>query len=274
LLIASWVQAGDIDDLAASSCELEQQYLSQKNSPTVNIKAQDWSCFTSLDQIESQSVLPIDVRNEDARSKQSIFGALLVDLEQVNSKRIFKEKNILLLTDGFSRIKPAQVCSELKINGFKQPKILTGGIREWLLRGGKPDTQPPSYELEFIQAQQLLIEALSNNVTLITFNKLDHELASSLSDQAFILDYTKKAKFLDRFLKITETHSKGGLYPIVIIGSEQDYRSLKVNVFSDGLPISAFYLKGGLKAIERQIEVTEIVSKSRNSIPNRYRCNG
>lgn len=79
--------------------------------------------------------VPVDVRHAADYEVFRIDGALNVSVSELRTKPFLQGKTIVLIGNGKAERELYVACAELKTQGFKQVKVLRGGMPSWLLHG-------------------------------------------------------------------------------------------------------------------------------------------
>ena len=91
------------------------------------------------DSIKQRSpIILIDTRSKEKFEKARIPGSLHMELYSIKTKGFLKEKDVVIVDDGFRLFAPLNECIRLKKEaGFKSVRVLYGGIQTWIDCGGK-----------------------------------------------------------------------------------------------------------------------------------------
>ncbi len=83
-------------------------------------------------------IILIDTRSKEKFEKARIPGSLHMELYSIKTKGFLKEKDVVIVDDGFRLFAPLNECIRLKKEaGFKSVHVLYGGIQAWIDSGGK-----------------------------------------------------------------------------------------------------------------------------------------
>jgi rhodanese-related sulfurtransferase len=97
----------------------------------------DPDCAITLEQLSASLQQPdtvlVDVRAKAAFDTMRINGAINMQAAEIRTKRYLSNKTIVLLGDGKAEQDLYALCGELKSAGFKQAKVLRGGVMAWIL---------------------------------------------------------------------------------------------------------------------------------------------
>jgi rhodanese-related sulfurtransferase len=99
----------------------------------------DLACRLGVDQWarlagEPQTTL-VDVRSAPERELATIDGALQVSAAELARKPFLKDKTLVLLGNGKAERELYAACSTLKASGFRDVRVLQGGMPAWLGSG-------------------------------------------------------------------------------------------------------------------------------------------
>lgn len=89
------------------------------------------------------NTLFIDVRNSHTFNEKHIPNSINIPLQLTATKAFLKNKDVILVGNGWNEPSLIQKCIQLKTKGFKSVKVLTGGIISWF----KSDMTLPKFYL-------------------------------------------------------------------------------------------------------------------------------
>jgi rhodanese-related sulfurtransferase len=150
---------------AAGSCTAKTSHeakLTQKTQMAV-VKP-DLSCpiepREAAHLLKSSNAVLIDTRRSVDFVNFHIDGAMNLNPAEVRSKSFLRSKSVVLIGNGIGERELYIECSRLKSNGFKQTRVLQGGMPAWLASGLDVNGQPPNPEqLARLTPSDLLIES-------------------------------------------------------------------------------------------------------------------
>lgn len=262
----SFAYSGSNGEQAEPYCSVSEKYLEKHgelNQESYHLN-KDFSCLTDLATLRDDlsSYQKIDIRTS-SRSFDEIDDAWRMTVRELQSSRALRDRSLLLLDNGFSRVNAAKDCASLKKSGYTDVKILVGGVDTWRAENqqryrnsfGAPKT---------VTARQFLHEYFNGNLVLIAENEqLAHELASlGLSEKPHVADTGGLS-----VSEIIADRSGGGYYPVVYIGSMSSIpieHPERIN--------NLYFVEGSTGAIAFEIAQSRWINANRTDIPRRYRC--
>lgn len=185
------------DDLVEKTPALSQRTL---------FKA-DLNCAITLEQLlnmfsKSSEPVFVDLRSKSDFMRSHIDGSLSMSSSELRTKSFLRNKLVVLLGDGKAEAELYELCSELKNSGFKQTKVLKGGIGTWILDKRPVSGITPDYiDLSSLTAAELFQESKSINSVILTWgngakllNVLPSESIALPDGENAIRDYLQKSK--------------------------------------------------------------------------------
>jgi rhodanese-related sulfurtransferase len=136
---------------AGGSCRKED-YAANSTAVVSRKRSADPSCAITLAHLSSSLGKPetvlVDIRQKMAFDKNHIDGAINLGTSEVRTKHYLLNKFVVLVGDGKTDQDLYELCSELKGAGFKQTRVLRGGMLAWVLEN-KPVTGAVPSLLDF-----------------------------------------------------------------------------------------------------------------------------
>ena len=122
---------------AGMACRKEDFADKPQGAAAPPLRKSDPGCAITLEQLSSSLGKPdtvmIDTRAKAAFDTSHIDGAVNFSSAELRTKRYLADKRVVLLGDGKRDQDLYELCSELKAAGFKQTRVLRGGMLAWLL---------------------------------------------------------------------------------------------------------------------------------------------
>lgn len=119
-----------------------------------------------------QDLALIDLRSASSRRELRIPGALDYPLYALKTKSYLKNRAVLLSGDGFHRLELERGCLELRQKGFKEVKVLKGGIQRWAAAGGRVEgPKKVLSEVQTLSAADVYTEMAGRGLLLIDVSK-------------------------------------------------------------------------------------------------------
>lgn len=244
--------ASSVAESNAKECSAPKSYTSQLNSALFLNKAnQDFSCLVDYASISSQKnqYQLVDVRQLPATS---VVDAWIIPFDDLKHKSFLKNRHLLLLDDGFSRVDAAQNCFLLKKKGFQNTKILVGGADLWShLKAGK---NKPRYENR-VDAKKLLIEYFNGSIHLIASSA---QVVDKLQSLGFPLSVINK---IDKYVSITDVviqKAVSGMDAVIYISEDG-----KIPSDPHGQIYNLYVLEGGVESLAYEMTKQRAIEQAR-----------
>ena len=173
---------------AASECKRQDAAPQTEPKPTkVDTVRPDLSCAIAPTELSVLLKRPdtvlADIRPAADYAAYHINGAMNLTAPALRSKRFLKTKTVVLIGDGLVERELYADCARLKASGFKQTKVLRGGLPVWLSSGQAVLGRPPdTTKTALLGPVELWAEArFDANLMLVAANRKDllHELPSA-----------------------------------------------------------------------------------------------
>lgn len=87
------------------------------------------SCEISFEELQATPRTIIDIRDSNTYAKVSLLGALNLPVSSLRHRQFLKSQAIVLIDDGKTPSALVRACGELKVQGFIDIRVLTGGLR-------------------------------------------------------------------------------------------------------------------------------------------------
>ena len=139
--------------------------------------APDLSCALSAAELSPGRKPPntvfIDTRSMSEYDQFRIDGALRMSVSELRSKSYLRGKRIVLIGDGKAERELYVACAELKHRGFKQVRMLRGGMASWLVEQQPVVGRAPAPDrIVRLNAAELWMESrFDRNVVLLADNQ-------------------------------------------------------------------------------------------------------
>lgn len=264
--VMSGAQADDGPSGNDVACLAEQAYLKQQNKLQGNSysTSRDYSCLVDFPSLSDPSEYQlVDVRK--VQSPTSLVPDVWhLSINELRHNQSLKNKQLLLLTDGFSRVQAAENCARLKSAGYADINILVGGADAWMANTGRRYINTHSGQ-KLISPQKMIYEYLNGNLVLVAGSDT---VAQYLNDLGFDDVYTAPPDDgTAKLLEIITDSSGGGYYPVVMVGDES-FSAAATPVEAHNL----YVLDSPAYSIERELAKNQWINAKRNSVPRRYLC--
>jgi rhodanese-related sulfurtransferase len=214
--------------------------------------------------LREKKITLIDVRLPAAFDQYHIAGSLNIPLHAIKTKTYLKTKPIVLVNEGYVLGPLAAACESLNAAGFKA-SVMAGGLVAWKAIGGSLAGEPFAQSaMNRISPQLLLQEINSAHDVMIDASQASDPLTKTLMPDAMPVSFQTIRKEngpaeLGRILR--ERASSDPFARLVVFtttGSENDHIQRRLS--QAGIH-QAFFLEGGLKALEQHLENIQLARR-------------
>jgi len=243
------VSSGQCTPAASSLAELKKQF----SFPRIQ---QDFSCFTDIPSLGKSlsSYQLVDMRKPKSRDSGSVTNAWAMELNELSHKSFLKNKNLLLLGEGFSRVNGAHACSTLRKEGFTKVKILIGGVDAW---AAHTTSKRKVAEGRLVQPQDFIYEYFNGKLVVIASS---NEVSSRLRELRIGDVYALKTSDTKEITNAAVSQSGNGFDPVVIVGDD----NINLDVPFDVYP-NLYKLAGGVGGLAQQMNLNLLAEHNRST---------
>lgn len=252
--LSVWLLISMLGDLAYSQeCPATSDYLSDlKRFESALRKDLDYSCLTDYPSISKKikTYQLIDIRPV---VNSAIEHAWTIPVDELKHKHFLRDRSLLLLGHGFSRVSLASDCAVLKKAGFINVKMLVGGEPQWRqVSTRKNSVQSP----QAVSARDLIVEYFNGRVSIISASSQVSEKLKKIGITRF---NTLERNQFSAVSDLVVSTSNGGFDPVVYIGDPQSHLDFNKQHSMPNL----YQLQGGVDALAAQLSSDALVEASR-----------
>lgn len=241
--------SGQCTPPASSLAQLKKQF----SFPRLE---QDFSCFTDIPSLGKSlsSYQLVDMRKPKSRDSGSVTNAWTMELNELSHKSFLKNKNLLLLGEGFSRVNGAYACNTLRKQDFTKVKILIGGVDAW---AAHTVSKNKAAESRLVQPQDFIYEYFNGKLVVIASS---NEISSRLHELGLSNVYALKTSDLKEITNVAVSQSANGFDPVVIVGDD----NINLDVSFDVYP-NLYKLVGGVGGLAQQMNLNLLAEHNRSA---------
>ncbi len=252
---------------------------SQLSLPHGNSKKRDRSLIFPVKQLlddfrHNKSIVLIDVRKEENFSTVRVPGSINIPLYAVKTKKILKDKTVILLNEGYNYDSLENECKKLQENGFSA-KILEGGLTYWRDMGGVIEGDFFAQDvLNKIPPQAFFADRDYDDWLVVNVEKKGDAADDDSISFAAHIPYTDTNKdFATEIERMIEQRQSNGLpYLLIVDDNGENYSAIK-QVLHKAKIANVYYLQGGLQEYKNFLQdQTSLLSPSRKSIKKCESC--
>lgn len=226
-------------------------------------KSKTHKCTISVRSLKNttspQAPLFVDVRDKRFFNKKYISGSINVPLTLIHTKTFLKNKNVILIGNGWNEPSLTEKCGQLKDQGFTSVKVLAGGIFSWFKHQKKTSKRTlislTAHEFFSLKMEKkfvpvvILDKALSPSTRKEVTTMLAHAKLYSLKT-------TKR-----QLLKGLHRLGKGGNH-IVIFSDTNPIVDAALNDYLNKPLRKVYYFEGGFNAYKQVYELNKLTAVS------------
>ena len=191
------------------------------------------------------NTLFIDVRNKQIFSKKHIPGSINIPLQLISTKAFLKNKNVILIGNGWNESSLIQKSMQLKTKGFKSVKVLTGGIISWFKKNNDLSKRTlislTSKEFFNVDIEKKFIPVVILNENVST--KLNKQIAEILPHARIMSRKQTNKQLLSNIKRIGK-----GNNPIVIFSNTAPVIDKTINDYLRKPLRKIYFFEGGFDA--------------------------
>lgn len=258
---------------AAGMACLNENYVSTPKATTPRaVKGPDFSCVITLEQLSRSSgqsdIVLIDTRPKAEFDKSHIESAVNFTAAELRTKRYLLNKSLILIGDGKTDHDLFEVCGELKDAGFKQSKVLRGGMLSWMA-DSRSVVGTASHITDFsrLNAGELYRQSkLADNfiVSLSSMHVLADVLPTAINAPT---DDLETLRGLIRSRKKTKRQQN-----VVLIADERFDMNLLTELIKSARPDPLLFYSGSETAYRQFLRVQNAMWAKHAKGPNRPSC--
>ena len=232
----------------------------------------DLSCAISPTElsvlIARPDTLIADVRPEPDYALFHLQGAINLTASALRTKNFLKIKTVVLIGSGLTERELYADCARLKANGFRQAKVLSGGLPAWLSSGRAVSGRlPDASKLGLLSPPELWAEARFNaNLVLLTANRSDlmPEFPSAVAIPDASLGAIQAA--------INKRGRKTPLASVVLVTADDKVAAYLPNLRQAIQPIPLLAFTDSAEAYTRQLAQLQAVWDAQARGPKKPKC--
>lgn len=245
------------------------------NSPSVtdNSARCEESVSASLGNLTAPNTILIDVREAKYYNLFHIEHSLNIKPHQIATKSYLKNKNVILIGNGYHQTSLHKKCRALKQSGFVSVSVLKGGVQAFVRNNRvKIDGNEVNQSLYYLTPQDMLDitkpeEYLLVNITGQKDDRLKVYLPRVVTTSGQVNSKPQQKEIL------TIINKKPKISNLLIVGADNfQYPALyKLNQMDSNKTI--FFLKGGLSELTRfEKNIKAILGKKEFTLSNIKGC--
>lgn len=273
-LLVLWVsfptKAAEGDDAVVPECKVEADYLDQAAATArPRDKNESFSCFRAVDEIPPDHFLIVDVRPSDLYRKAHIPGSVNLSPDQLMNTAALQKRRVLVVDQGFSRTRMAELCARAGDHHFDNLTVLAGGVAAWSAAGARMQGDPGAIaRLPEIEADAFFTELARQRVSILVDEDEAEAMLSVIGDDAALHRLSSDAPLESQLARLFTSGGYDAFFPLVYIGSRPDVKAFarkhrSIHVLE-------------LSPQELRTNHSQLLASAsqRSRIPARYRCGG
>ncbi len=272
LLVFCSVAVADIESRQVKRvqpiCLATDKYPEETKSTNITSRAKvDLSCLIDLAAAKGQRkpFQLIDIRPKAKAENSPIFDALPISINALPYKSFLKNRSILLLADGFSRVKLGYACARLKKAGFTNVKALVDGARVWSVNNPSKKQVDQSFRKKGVSPRDFSYEYKNGKVITVALGEKTATKLGSIGILSHNLYALKEKEITNKIIELVKT--SGGYYPIVLV----DRSAAVLNSRLQSIP-NLYYLSEGIDSLIAYTQEKKWINYNRTTGPHRKQC--
>jgi rhodanese-related sulfurtransferase len=235
----------------------------------------DLGCAISVAELQSLLRRPgaalIDLRSAGDHQVFHIEGALNLNRSDLHSKPYWRGKAVVLIADGKAERELYRECARLKQSGYKEVRVLRGGMPLWLAHSLPVTGRAPSaQQLARLSAAEFWMES-QNPDNLIALGKEQNALQGDLSFSVVLPQTTGEA--IKVLLERRRKELKGAPLASVVLAAapavtDEQIQRLQLAV----MPVPLLVYAGNRDVFVRQLAVQKAIWTAQARGPKQPGC--
>ncbi len=195
----------------------------------------------------------IDVRSQQEYEKFHIPNSMNLPLYSIKSRVYLKDKLLVLVDEGYSHKHLYEACLSLRDQGFKNVKVLEGGLRSWWRYGKLEGNEKAIKDMKTLSSNQF--ETGKNEriwKIIVVDSKIKHPIFLQ-NEQILLKNNNKRAfKEIDNIMNIANQREAD--YGFLVVSQDGgNYSSVQKTLKRSGIQ-NDYYLAGGFAAYESYLK--------------------
>lgn len=214
---------------------------------------------------QKQNTLLIDVRSHAAFEKFRIPGSMNIPLHALKAKPFLKDKPLILINKGFEYLSLERECLRLQEIGFKQVKILKGGLNAWKANGGPIEGDVFALRnLNRVPPGTYFREMNNEGMLTIDVSDPEGEKSRSFIPASIVIPFkATDHTFPERLKKAIRDHGIPSMTSILIFnGTGAGYERIEKQIRDNGIA-NIFVLENGLQGYEKFLHEQALIRRPR-----------
>ncbi len=219
--------------------------------------------------LKKSKIVLVDIRPKSEFEKFRISGSLHMEIYSIKTKNFLKERDVVIIANGYHLAMPLRECKKLKSQGFKSIRVLYGGIQAWINSGGK---------IEGIYSRTSVKSTFSDPVVLFEERELDDWIVLDLFGekkkmstlfsnwQIISINYTKNSKRLTKRIRHAVSKIRSSKENFRRCLAFLDKNKTKKIFDSFKLPYPLFIYNGSISDYESFLEKEKRILKTKMDI--------
>lgn len=200
------------------------------------------------------NALFIDVRNNHTFNEKHIPNSINIPLQLTATKAFLKNKDIILVGNGWNEPSLIQKCKQLKTKGFKSVKVLTGGIISWF----KSDKTLSKRTLISLSSKEFFDNKVEKKfVPLVISGENRKQINLTLPHAKIAPVKVTKRQLLDKLNRLGK-----GINPVVIFSDTLPAIDAAINDYLKKPLRKIYYFEGGFSTYKKVDELNKMTAAS------------
>lgn len=260
---------------ATGVCHKDDVLSSDSGASAIKEYSADLSCAISSSELQTLQTRPnsalLDLRQMAEYESFHIQGALNLNTSDLHSKPYWRDKNVVLIGNGKTEEELYKECSRLKHTGYKQVRVLRGGMPAWLTYNYSITGRAPSVrQLTRLSPAEFWVE--SNNLeNVVLLAKEQSALKPDISFSSIMPQVTDDA--IKVVLERRRKELKNAPFAAVILALDPTSSDEQIHQLQSALlPIPILIYTDTRDAYLRQLAVQKAIWSAQAKGPKQPGC--
>jgi rhodanese-related sulfurtransferase len=255
--------SGLVNERGKQSVNARDVYPLIKHAVIGKVVAPDTSCYCDMEDMDEGESVFVDIRSPDAFRAGHIADSLNIPPYALGTKDFLKDRNIVLVDEGYGLPETEQLCRTLRETGFHSVSILRGGWRRWVENGGKDGGLQVAGDRYMIGAD--IFRALQRiSTTMVIYAGLPDERADCLLYGAVQLSPDDPAFSEKAAARLAERKAQ----QIILVTKDGENEAV-LRAALLGVADDIYGLEDGLEGYVQSLELCEAMS-NRSTVTVKY----
>lgn len=222
-----------------------------------------------------EDIFLVDVRSKATFEKLRIPDSINIPLHALKTKNFLRKRPLVLINEGFEYLRLEQECLRLQKQGFKEVKILEGGLRAWLAKGGPVIGDVHALQnLNRVPPEVYFREKNNGGVLVVDVSNFGNGKHRSLIPGSILVPFEDEDHGFSQRLKAAIRRQQADFRNTILIFNDrgEDYERIEKQIQDNGIG-NIFFLENGFQGYEKYLRGQALISRpGKQSIKAGIKC--